>query len=186
MAFTLETWRTQLPERLQNWRRRMVGCGVDSVYAWLGAMTLWPVAQAATSGDVSAWVALGGVLAGVGTNLVANRVQGWKDEADAARDIASELPHTADFRDELTSILRKLDTVALASNALPDETERTWLAETLRQELQRYGADASTITLIGSGVIATDGSTVAQDNSVAVGGDVYGPITTNAAKKSEK
>lgn len=184
MAFTLETWKTQLSERLQNWRQRMVGCGVDSVYAWLSAMTLWPVAQAATSGDVSAGVALGGVLAGVGTNLVANRVQGWKDEADAARDIASELPHTADFRDQLTSILRKLDTVALASNALP-ETERTWLAETLRQELQRYGADASTITLIGSGVIATCGSVAAGAGGVAVRGDVHGSITIGGAKKSE-
>ena len=47
MPFTLETWKTTVRERLANWRERMAGLGVDSVYGSLCVMTLWPVAEAA-------------------------------------------------------------------------------------------------------------------------------------------
>ena len=64
--------------------------------------------QAATGGDISAGMALGGVLAGVGSNLVANRIQGWKDEADAARQITAEVSKDVALRDELDAALQVL------------------------------------------------------------------------------
>ncbi|MGE0680806.1 MAG: hypothetical protein AB7P69_07840 [Candidatus Binatia bacterium] len=104
MPFDLTTWKATVRERLTNWRQRMQGFGVNSVYGSLCAMTLWPVVQAATGEDISAGMALGGVLSSVGTNLVANCIQGWKDEADAARDIEAELSNPA-FHTELDAIL---------------------------------------------------------------------------------
>ena len=65
MAFTPETWKTAFTERLSQWRQRMQQGGVTSVYAFVSAMTLWPVAAALHGGDVGAAVALSGVLAGV-------------------------------------------------------------------------------------------------------------------------
>ena len=53
MPFDLPTWKSTVRERLTNWRQRMQGFGVDSVYASLCAMTLWPVAEAAKGGEWS-------------------------------------------------------------------------------------------------------------------------------------
>jgi hypothetical protein len=44
MTFTPETWKTTFTERLSHWRQRMQQRGITSVYAFVSAMTLWPVA----------------------------------------------------------------------------------------------------------------------------------------------
>ena len=50
MAFTPETWKTAFTERLSQWRQRMQQGGITSVYAFVSAMTLWPVAAALHGG----------------------------------------------------------------------------------------------------------------------------------------
>lgn len=42
--FALHTWREQVAEHLQGWKERMARAGIDSVYAFLSAATLWLVA----------------------------------------------------------------------------------------------------------------------------------------------
>ena len=37
MAFTLDTWKTGLKERLPGWQERMGQAGVGSIYAFLSA-----------------------------------------------------------------------------------------------------------------------------------------------------
>src|SRR4029450_13863643 len=91
MAFTLETWKTAFTERLSQWRQRMQQGGSTSVYAFVSAMALWPVAAALHGGDLGAVAALGGLLAGVGSKLLANYLQHWKDETDAARQLTTEV-----------------------------------------------------------------------------------------------
>jgi hypothetical protein len=58
MAFTSETWKAAFTERLSHWRQRMQQGGVTSVYAFVSAMALWPIAATLHGGDVGAAVAL--------------------------------------------------------------------------------------------------------------------------------
>lgn len=168
MAFDLPTWQGRVREQLTDWRERMHRAGVSSIYHFLSAATVWPVVQAAQGGDWGAIGALGAVAAGVGGNLVANRLQGWKDEADAAKRLASEPA----LREELDVILEKLDTFTQARNALP-EAERQWFDDTLQAELLQLGsATTFTIHVSGSGAVATHGGVAAGAGGVAVKGDV--------------
>jgi len=139
VSLDLETWKDRVSERLWSWRQRMQQTGADSVYGFLCAVTLRPVVQAAQSGDWAALVTLGGVLASsVGSNLLANRIQNWQDEADAARQITTVVTTEPALRAELDAVLEKLDTFAQARQALP-EAEREWFVETLQAELARQG-----------------------------------------------
>jgi len=87
--FDQRWWRARMADRLQDWRSRMQQYGVPSVYAFLSAAALWPVAEATRGGEWAALGALGAVAAGVGSNLLANRIQTWEDEADGARQLAA-------------------------------------------------------------------------------------------------
>lgn len=184
MPLTPETWKAQLPELLRNWRQRMVEFGVNSAYASLGAMTLWPVAQAIMTDGVSAWAALGTASSAVGASLLAAHVKQWRDERHAAQDLASHLSQNTALRDELTSILKSLDVTELARQVLP-ETERAWFDDTLRQERQRYGMGSTNITALGTSVVATHGGMAGGAGSVVVKGDVHGSISIGGAKKGE-
>ncbi len=98
--------------------------------------------------------ALGGVLAGVGTNLLANRIQSWKDEAEAARQLAADAPEDAALRAELDAVLERLEALPQARAGL-DEADRAWFVKTLGAELARLGNLARfEASLTGSGVIA--------------------------------
>jgi len=98
--------------------------------------------------------ALGNVLAGIGSNLLANRIQDWKDEADAAQKIAAEAPYNPDLRTELDVVLERLEALPLARQAL-SEDEHQWFADTLREELDRMGnLGKFKAMLSGSGAIS--------------------------------
>jgi hypothetical protein len=154
MAFDLVTWRAKVSEQFQNWRLRMQQYGVHSVYAFLSAATLWPIVEAARSGEWAALTVLGGVLSNVGGNLLANRIQQWQDEADAARQIASAITREPALQTELAPILEKLDTFIQARQALP-EAERQWFITTLQGELTQLGTiERYEAHLTGSGAIA--------------------------------
>ena len=178
MAFTPETWKTAFIERLSQGRQRMQQGGITSVYAFVSAMTLWPVGAALHGGDVGAAVALGGVLAGVGGNLIANRLQRWQDETDAARQLTAEVATEPVLRAELDAVLEQLDAVAQARDALP-EAERQWFTETLHTELTRLGnASHYTAQLTGSGAIAQGlGAVAAGQGGIAISGSVHGNVS---------
>ncbi len=165
MAFDERAWREQLRERLQGWKARMARAGVKSVYAFLSAATLWPVAQAIQQGDLAALVALGGVLGNIGSNLWANQIQYWKDEADGAQRLEKIIKSNEELRQALDTLLEKLETLPQAAGAL-DEQDRAWFQETLRQELAQLG---SRIHLEDStAAIESPGAKVASDRSVVV------------------
>jgi hypothetical protein len=186
MAFTLDTWKTTLTGRLSQWRQRMQRGGITSVYAFVSAMALWPIAAALHGGDVGAAVALGGVFAGVGGNLIANRLQRWKDETDAARQLTAEVATEPELRDEVDAVLEKLDAVAQARDALP-EAERQWFTDTLRAELARLGNTARyTAQLTGSGAIAQgEGAVAAGQGGIAIGGSVHGNVNLGSGGERE-
>jgi hypothetical protein len=75
VLFDLETWKAKVAVQLQDWRSRMKQAGAKSIYAFLSTASLWPVVEAARGGEWAALTALGGVVANVGGNLLANCLQ---------------------------------------------------------------------------------------------------------------
>src|SRR4029453_6816428 len=152
--------------------------GITSVYAFVSAMTLWPVAAALHGGDVGAAGAFGGVLAGGGGHLISNRRPRWHDETDAARQLTAEVAIEPALRAELDAVLEQLDAVAQARDALP-EAERQWFTETLRTERTRLGnASRYTAQLTGSGAIAQGaGAVAAGQGGIAIGGNGHDNVS---------
>ncbi|MBI3249887.1 MAG: SUMF1/EgtB/PvdO family nonheme iron enzyme [Deltaproteobacteria bacterium] len=194
MAFTLETWKTKISERLQTWGTNLKP-ETSSVYAALCTTVLWPVVQAANTGEM--WPALATLGASVGGNLLANVIQGWKDETEATQQLAEIVGEDSPLRAELDALLEKFDVFTQASRGLR-ETDRQWFADTLREELTQLGnLPRFEAHLQGSGAIAQGKKSAAAgkravantgkiDNSVIVTGDrvtVYnGPPTRDPAE----
>ncbi|MBI5185922.1 MAG: NACHT domain-containing protein [Nitrospinae bacterium] len=158
MAFDEKTWKEKVKERLKGWKGRMDKAGAESVYGFIAGSALWPVVDAFKEGDLIApMMELGKALGGVGTNLLANLIQKWKDqgadETSIAKQLAEETTKTPDLRKELDAVLEKLDAFALAGNTLPKK-DQSWFASALQKELQalgNWGKFQASIT--GTGVI---------------------------------
>ncbi len=188
MAFNLQEWQDAIKQQMAGWQTRWAvlrNAGTASLYPYLAATALWPVVEAVQQGDLSAAMTLGGVVAGVGSNLLANMIQDWKDEADAAQALAEAVDTSPDLRIELDAVLIKLDAVTQARAALT-ESERAWFEQTLRDELARLGNLARyEATLVGDGAIAQGtGTRAAGRQGVVVDGDVAGDILTGDHSRS--
>ncbi len=165
MDFTLATWQQAATEKLANlgdWLNRRKQKDVPYLlYGTLCGLSLWPVVQAAQSGQLlPAMMALGGVAGSVGGNLIAEQIQRWKDQAGQvdASDIgdwaAHEAPSNPELRDAFDAIPQKLDAIPQAQTAVKQE-DRLWFSDILRRELSQLGNLARfEATLIGSGAIA--------------------------------
>lgn len=133
MAFDIQTRRERVAQRTEGWKKRWEqaqSAGVSSLYAFLSAMAIWPVVEALRQGDLGALTALGGVAAGVGSNLLANWMQSWKDETDAAQQLTKATEEDSSIRAASDSVLDRLEVLSLAQAGL-DEADRAWFAETL-------------------------------------------------------
>ena len=75
MAFDLSVWKKQMAGQVQDWPSLMKRAGVHTIYAFVSAAALWPVAEAVGHGDPLAWMALGSVVGNLGTNLIATKIQ---------------------------------------------------------------------------------------------------------------
>ena len=173
MGFDIESWKTTVKERLRGWKERMNRAGVNSLYGFLSAATLWPVVEAARAGEWAALTALGSVLSGIGTGLITDRIKSWKNETDAARQIEADIEKKPDLRAELDTVLEKLTTFSHAQAAL-DTSEHAWFESTLRKELKRLGnLDRFQAQLTGIGAIAQGEQAIAAGpRGVGVGGDM--------------
>src|SRR5262249_52763659 len=186
MIWNLDTWKVVFAERLPRRRQRMQHSGSTSLYAFVSAMALWPAVAAVQGGTWAALAVLGSVVAGVGGNLLANRLQSWKDEADGARQLATALATEPGLRAEIDAVLEKLDAVAAAKQALP-EAEHQWFTETLQRELASHGTvERFTAQLTGSGAIAQGTDAIAAgQGSVVIGGSVHGNVVTTGTNRQE-
>ncbi|MCU0485614.1 MAG: hypothetical protein MUC85_05825, partial [Anaerolineales bacterium] len=170
MPFDLTLWKERFSARLPGWKDRMQRAGVKSVYAAVSAAALWPVIEAARSGEWAALAALGGVVAGLGTNLLATQIQNWKDEHAAAREIEAAAAEDPALRAELDAVLEKLEALPAAQAQLSD-ADRTWFAETLHQELPRLGSTLH-LEIINQRTVHTGDIHVEGGNVNIAGGDV--------------
>ncbi|HRQ24810.1 MAG TPA: hypothetical protein PLF42_15395, partial [Anaerolineales bacterium] len=171
MPFNFDQWKQSTREKLQGWKGRMERAGVNSAYYLISAAAFLPVVEATHKGDWSALAVLGSA---VGTNLLANMVQGLKDKTDV--EIAKELEAQAgneDFRRELDAMLAKLDALAEAEKAL-SQADKAWFTELIQRELKQLNSGIKyEATLDGDGAIAQgDGATAVGAGGMYIGGDV--------------
>jgi hypothetical protein len=135
-------WKTKVANTLKTGFARLQH-GVDSVsYYALCAYTLVPIIEALNSGDMSqALTAFRELVKNVGTNLLSNRIEDLakqKTVEDTARQLEKAVADEPALRDELNTLLKKLDVLIQAQQTLP-ETERQRFVDTLREELQQSG-----------------------------------------------
>lgn len=173
MDFNLKVWQQKISQNIQGWKNRFQSTGISTLYYGLAATSLLPVIQAAYApGEVSSiLLAVGGVSAGVGANLLANKIQEWKDKPEA--EIATALQSLPELKDSLDQLLEKTQTIAMAQKDLPTRNDLEWFEKKLREELASIGSNLNPETLlIGNGAIAQGDQAVAMGaGSVYVGGD---------------
>lgn len=142
-------WRQQTAAHLQNAAIRLRQWAQSgllyAVYSGIAGMTLWPVVEKAMVSGEPAQVgaAFNTALAGLGSGLLANRLEAWLQAnrhptEDALVRWTAEQTADPTFRTDLDRILEKLDALQ-ATAAVFDENGRTWLVETLRAEMALLG-----------------------------------------------
>ncbi len=183
VAFSLDQWKGQLKARWQAWaahpKAALNSLGANSVYFALAGTALFPIAQAVAQGDLSAIVLISQLASGLGINLIANTLQQWANESDAAQTLEQAAPQNPELVPALDAILEKLGALESAqpAAAAPD---RAWFQQELQAALVRAGSRLSVGAIINnSGAVAVGGSAAATTGGVAVVGDVHGNITIN-------
>jgi hypothetical protein len=179
MTFDLTSWKSDLQGRFHNWRPRWQQAGTHSLYLFVAATALWPVAAALQRGDLAAVMLLGQLLANVGSNLLANVIQRIKDEADAPHQLAEALAESPALQTELDELLARLEALPLAQAGL-NPADQAWFAATLRDELARLGNwPRFQAQLEGSGALAQGtGATAVGERGALISGHMAGPLTT--------
>ncbi|MBC8556043.1 MAG: NACHT domain-containing protein, partial [Candidatus Brocadiales bacterium] len=168
MSFTVQSWKENLKKRLEGWHGRMKKSGVKSIYAFISASALLPVIQAVSVGDLAPIMELGKLFSGLGTSLLANKLQGWKNETEAAKEIETEIENNQGLRAELDELLEKLNALPLARESVNKDNHK-WFEESLQKELDRMGKFHRLEAIIkGQGAIAQGDEAIA----INAGGDI--------------
>lgn len=186
MEFNLTVWKSKLNERLTGWKDHFQRAGISTLYYGLAATSLLPIIKAYHSGEIiPALLALGGVSAGVGANLLANKIQNWKDKTET--EIAGELQNSSELKETLDDLLEKLGTLSIAQSNLESDAERRWFEEIIKRELKMMGSRIHyQATLVGDGAIAQGtGSTAVGKGGLYVGRDPSDSNITRSNNWSE-
>ncbi|MGB4805446.1 MAG: hypothetical protein WBV59_22580, partial [Anaerolineae bacterium] len=116
------------------------------------------------------WPRSASLVGGLGSDLIANQLQAWKDrsEADLATDLQTQAAADPTWRNEIDLVLQKLEAVQVVREAIPAEAQ-AHLIEALRKEFAALGnLERFEATLSGTGVIVQgDGAIGAQERSIA-------------------
>jgi hypothetical protein len=113
--------RQQIRRSLTNWRDRLTRLGSDSLYLFLSAAAFAPAAMAMAQGQ-PAGMELMWLLSNMGSNLLANVVQKFRDAPDEAAAMAmlqEALAAAPALQAELDAVLSRLETLTVAQEALP-------------------------------------------------------------------
>jgi formylglycine-generating enzyme required for sulfatase activity len=163
MTFSYHDWREKLKACWQTWtanpKAKLDALGANSLYLAVAGSALYPIAYAISQGDPAAAELLRSLGAGAGVNLIANCIQDWADESDAARQLTAAAAENPELVKSLDVILEKLQAFQQIEHQLSDD-DRRWFRQTLQEDAKRFG---SCIVIAGNW-------------SVAVGGDVHGDI----------
>lgn len=190
--FSLTVWKEKATSKLhtiqqwlgQRWQNEMPYV----TYATVAGMTIWPIVEAGVQQGVTNIVpALYGVLGGLGSNLLANQIEKWKDgnqpptEEEVMDWVIDVVPTHDGLRDDLDKILAELDAIRTAQSVLPP-TLQTQFRQRLKTELEGLGNAAKfQAHLAGDGAIAQGDRAIAIGaRGVYVGGSVGGSVITES------
>lgn len=189
MSLTEQTWKEKAKTKLQqiqHWVRR--GDAPYLVYGTVAGLSLWPMVEAvaaAPPGQLpgSIYLALGSLAGGVGSNLIAEQLQRWRDRAkpvtepEVAAWIAQEASRNAELRQAIDTLLTNLAAIPQAQAAV-NEADRAWFTQVLQQELTQLGnLPRFQAMLLGDGAIAQgQGSIAVGKQGAYVGGNVGGSV----------
>ncbi len=147
--FDENTWRQRAKKKLaglKDWFGK--GGAPQFTYGFLGALSLWPLVDAAAKAGgalpVSLFIAMGSVLGNVGANLVAEQVQRWKDraddvdEAEVVRWVDETARSNIGFRDAVDTLIEKMDAFPVAMDRMEEDLRKRFL-DTLREEMRGMG-----------------------------------------------
>ncbi len=176
----LSTWKAAVTRRLTDSAHFLKQKSPGALYWTLAASSLFPVIAAFNGGDPTALVTLVSVVGGVGGNLIANQIQGWKDRSadQVAQDLADLVRSDQQWRETLDQVMEKVQTVQTTLAAL-NVDDRAWFVEALRLELAHLGNESRYEALLdGSGAIAQGDHALAGGERAAVVGGSADQIQT--------
>ncbi len=142
-TFTPTTWRARVAawwdENASDLPARMGKLGIRTAYGALAASVWLPLIEAYAQDPGNTVTALVGLVGGVGSNLVANLVQGAYDKATAPEQAEAELAERPELRLEYQQVLNELQVVSAAQDALGEKWDD--FAVQLREELGQMGGE---------------------------------------------
>ncbi|MEA3397957.1 MAG: SUMF1/EgtB/PvdO family nonheme iron enzyme, partial [Chloroflexota bacterium] len=171
-SFTLKIWQARVAAwwraKSPHWRQQLQRGGVQTTYGLLTASAFLPLLEAYSQQPGPAITTLVGLVGGVGSNLVANVVQGAYDRATASQQIEQEIAENPGLRAEYEALLGKLDVLGAAQAALG--AQWAGFEAQLREELARLGGELRVETgggaVIFGSVKVQYGDFVARDKHV--------------------
>jgi len=173
-SFTLEIWQARVAAwwraKAPNWRQAAARGGVQTAYGLLTASAFLPLLEAYSQQPGPAITTLVSLVGGVGSNLVANVVQGAYDKATAPRQIEQEIAENPGLRAEYEALLSKLDVLGAAQAALG--AQWAGFEAQLREELAQLGGELHIESGGGAVVLGnvsvTNGDFVGRDKNINI------------------
>ena len=145
MNFNQNTWKEQAKKRLTQFKTYMKKDAAMPVYSTVAGMALYPLVQAALSGGfIPAISALFTLMGAVGNNLIASKLEKWKDSDQPIDETAiiqwvQETVHqNKDLRNEIDEILTQIDAISLVQKGL-NQDDKQWFVSELKKQLDALG-----------------------------------------------
>jgi len=172
MAFDIKRWQSEVRAWWTEHGPRLKATPIESGYALLAASAWLPFLAAYTQDPGPATTALVGITASLGSNLVANVVQGTYDRARGGEEVAGQAGERAQVRAELDAVLQATRALEAAQEALGERWDG--FARQLAQEMAALPGRSGLIVTLGDGTVV-GGSIVSGDVTLMdgkfVGGD---------------
>jgi formylglycine-generating enzyme required for sulfatase activity len=169
MAFDLDRWQSDVRNWWAEHGPRIKTMPIKSAYAVLAASAWLPFLTALIEEPGTATTELVGITAGIGSNLVANVVQGIYDRARGGQQAATQAQEDPQIRAELEAVLNATHALEAAREALGEEWST--FARQLEREMEAMPGQSRLIitgSTVGGSVVAGD---LTMKDSTFVGGD---------------
>lgn len=172
----LDDWKIKAGGLLLNLKDFMVKEGISSLYFCISAISLFPVLEAVTRGDIPS---VYNFFVTIGGTLIVNQIQKLHDlggTSELAAELESLARNNPKIIDELDAILKKLDILTIATEGLT-EKDREWFTSTIQEEIKQNH----------SSIIYEQPTSLVQgnySNGIVVGGDSQKSIMVVGSKNS--
>lgn len=183
-TFNTQTWQEKAKEKLQQIQQWLPTPQETPtiVYGTIAGLTIWPLVETAVAtGQLNQVLyATYPVLASLGTNLLANQIEAWKNSAKPPNEdeviawVRQQAAENESLHREFDLILQQFASIPQALAAI-NQANQAWFIETLRQELSQLGT-LQQFNISGTAAIGDHATAVGPQGVHA--GNVSGVIIT--------